>query len=204
MILLIRKYYLALFVGFFFLFFIRVLITKSPNSFWVNLLVCLGGALIISLSVGTLSYFLDTKWGPAKRKKMMSKSPFADLFLNGFIQQDDMAIGKLHDYTVIVNYIWPGGTSCIKLDVLFDIEIHGSMTTDLIKEVSKRNKPNRFTGIPFEWTKNSIGCTFQYNFKPPTYEKLIRKADEIIQILKKENLHPMTYEKALLLQSKPF
>jgi hypothetical protein len=201
MINLIRKYYLPPFIGALFIFLPMIFIKKSPNSFLENVLICLGGAIITATLLGVLSFFIDTRWEPAKRKKRMLKSPFKELFQNGFVREDDLAIGNVREYTVIVQYFWSGGKYEIKLDILFDMGLYKMLTSasNAIKEIEKRNKPNRFTAIPYQWTMNSVGCIFEYSFRPPSYEKLIKKANELIDVLKNERLSPMSYDKAITL-----
>ena len=129
---------------------------------------------------------------------MFSKSPFTELLQNGFARKDDLIYGHINGYTIIVMYSWSSGKSSIKIDVLFDPHIAGQlMTGDMFKEMTKRIKPkNRFTDQPYTWTKNSIGHEFEYNFRPPNHDKIIRKAETLTEVLALEGLKPMKLEEA--------
>jgi hypothetical protein len=194
----IRKYYLPLFVGFLLLFSYKTFTTPSPNRIEVNVLISIAGALTISAILGTLYYKLDTKWGPAKRKKILSKSPFSELFQNGFQKMGEVAIGQVNDYTVLIFYTWQaGGRPAIKMDILFDIGFQVHPDEDVLKVIVNRNQPtNRFSSLAHEWTRNSIGCRFEYYFKPPPWHKLTEKAGELTGILLREGLEPISLEKA--------
>jgi len=197
----IKKYYLGSFVGFL-LFLLLTLFTRdSQNSNQVKGLICLGGALTGSIIVGTLYYLVDTKWGPAKRKKVLLKSPFTELFQNGFSKHNDMLVGTIHGYAVIVHYTWLAGKSTIQLVILFDVGFSVYATEDLLHSIIHRNQPaNRFSNLAHEWHRNSISCTFEYHFRPPAYEKLMAKIEELIAILLREGLIPLSLDKARSLQ----
>ena len=197
----IRKYYLTFLVGFLLLLSLNIFRKDSPNSTWANGLICVAGALFGSIILGTFYYKLDTKWGPAKRKKVLLKSPFTELFQNGFTKHGDMAVGDSSGYTVIIYYTWLARKSTIRLSILFDMSFTVYPATDLLNDIVNRNQPaNRFSSLAHEWTRNSIGCTFEYNFKPPSYEKLRGKTEELTAILFREGLLPLSLEKARSLQ----
>jgi hypothetical protein len=194
----IRRYYLPLFVGSLLFLSVKTFTTPSPNRIAVNVLICIAGALVMSAILGTLYYMLDTKWGPAKRKKILLKSPFTELFKNGFQKMGEVAVGQVNGFTVLVFYTWQaGGRPVIKLDILFDIGFHVHPENDVLKVIVNRNPPtNRFSSLAHEWTKNSIGCRFEYYIKPPAWQKLTAKAEELTEILLREGLEPMSIEKA--------
>ena len=50
--------------------------------------------------------------------------------------------------------------------------------------------------LPYEWTKNSIEKTFEYNFKPPEYDMIRKKAESFTEILALERLKPINFEEA--------
>jgi hypothetical protein len=177
----IKKYYLLTFVGFFMATAIKTFLNESKNSFVKNSLITFVTAFAISLIAGTLYYFQDTKWGPNKRNKMFTKKPFSDLFMNGFIQKGDTAVGTINRYTIIVNYVWPNGVSAILVNVLFD-----KNTTANISDIKKRNKSI--------WGEDVIGKLLTYNFTPPSYEKVLSAAEAMTSILKAEGLPPTGYE----------
>ena len=194
----IRNYYLFLFILFFVLFSISAFTTDSPNSVTVNLLIAFAGALVISLSCGTLYYFRDTKWEPRRREKMLIRSPFPQLLQDGFTRKGNLFHGKINGYSTVVQYSRLDGKKAIKLDVLFDPRVVGqSMTREMLIDISNRNKPrNKFTDPPYAWTKNSIGQTFEYNLKPPTYDMIIKQAELFTQILTLERHKPINFEEA--------
>ncbi len=175
----------------------------SLNRTLVNGLICLSGALFGSVTIGTIYYKLDTKWGPAKRKKIFLKSPFTELFQNGFARHNDMAVGTINGYTVIIFYTWLARKSTIRLSILFDVGFSVYPAKDVLKDIINRNQPvNRFSSLAHEWTMNSIGCTFEYNFKPPSYEKMMAKTEELTALLLREGLIPQSLEKAISLQQR--
>ena len=194
----IRNYYLFLFILFFVLFSISAFSTDSPNSVTVNLLIAFAGALVISLSCGTLYYFRDTKWEPRRREKMMIRSPFPQLLQEGFTRKNSLFHGRINAYTAVTQYSLDNGKKAIKLDVLFDPRVAGQlMTHEMLNEISNRNKPlNKFTDPSYTWTKNSIGQTFEYNLKPPTYDMIIKQAELFTRILTLERLKPINFEEA--------
>ena len=196
----IRRYYLFSFLGFFVLFLITYLPRKSPNNTWINVLICLGGALLISVICGTIYYLQDTKWGPAKRKKRMDKSPFLEFYDYGFTRMEDYARGNIDGYEVLVMYAWwPGGKPAVRIDVLFDM---GPATKDSsmshINHLSKRIKsPNGWHDPMYEWNRNSLGVVYSYTFSPPSFKRLMKKINELIEVLKREGLSPMNIGEAI-------
>ena len=178
----IKKYYLLTFIGFFVATGIKTFTTESTHSFTKNALITVVTAFAVSLIAGTLYYFLDTKWGPNKRKKMFGKKPFSELFMNGFIQKDDVATGVINSYTVVVNYAWPNGVSTIAINVLFDKDFAARYNGD-IADLKKRNKA-------YIWNEGAVGRLLTYNFVPPTYDKVMETAEKLISVLKAEGLPP--------------
>src|SRR5262245_6516169 len=110
----IKQYYFFPFVGFLIMLGLKTINIKSPNSPLENAMILIGGALLLSLIVGTIYYFLDTRWGPAKREKKFSKSPFRELLDLGFKREKDFIVGTVNGFTTIVMYQWPGGRSAIR------------------------------------------------------------------------------------------
>ena len=194
----IRNYYLFLFILFFVLFSISAFTTDSPNSVIVILLIAFAGALVISLSCGTLYYFRDTKWGPKRREKMMIRAPFHKLLQHGFIRKDNLFYGKINGYTTVVRYTRADDKKIIKVKVLFDPRIAGQwLSREMLNDLSNRNKPaNTFTGLSYVWTKNSIEQTFEYILEPPTYDMITKQAEVFTQILTLERLKPINFEEA--------
>jgi hypothetical protein len=178
----IKKYYLLTFIGFFVATGIKTFTTESTHSFIKNALITVVTAFVVSLIAGTLYYFLDTKWGPNKRIKMFSKKPFTELFMNGFVQKDDVAAGIVDRYMVIVNYSWPNGVSAIGINVLFDKDFAARYNGD-IADVKSRNKP-------YLWNEGAVGRLLTYNFSPPSYNKILETAEKMISVLKTEGLPP--------------
>lgn len=189
----IKKYYLFPFIGFLVLLALKTWGIKSPNSSLENNMILLGGALLLSLIVGTIYYFQDTKWGPAKREKKFSKSPFKDLIDVGFERKGDFIVGKINDYATIVMYTWESGKPGIKIDLLFNPKPSTDfLTMRDIDQLEKRNK-NIWTNT-FYWTRNSIGQLIEYNFSTPSFQKIIAKAEKMSDILIKEGMRPISYD----------
>jgi hypothetical protein len=179
----IKKYYLLTFIGFFIATGIKTFTIESTHSLTKNALITVVTAFVVSLIAGTLYYFLDTKWGPNKRKKMFSKKPFSELFMNGFVQKDDVAVGVLNRYTVVVSYSWPNGVSTIAVNVLFDKDF-----ALLYKGDNKRR--NR----AYIWKEGAVGRLLAYNFVPPTYDKIMETAETLIGVLQTEGLSATGYK----------
>jgi hypothetical protein len=194
----IRQYYLFTFVGFFVVFSLQSLVVKSPNSFLENLLIAGAGALVLSLTIGTIYYFLDTKWGPAKREKRFSKPPFTELIDAGFQRENDCVIRTIDGYSVMVMYTWHTGKPAIEVTVLFDPRyLDGFFTGDDINQFEKRNRDKRWwSARTFSWARNSISHSLEYNFSPPSYRKVIASAEAIIEILIREGLRPIGRDKS--------
>ena len=192
----IKRYYLFSFIGFLILFAIQGIGIKSPNTPLENFLIVLVGAFVLSAIIGTLYYFQDTKWGPKKREKRFSKTPLKQLLESGFKREGDFVTGTVEGYTVIVVYVWPGGKSAINIDVLFDPRFLGGFHSPAdIKQIEKRNKKSStWTNNNYLWTLNSIGLQLEYTFTPPSAEKVITRTKELVDILVKENLKPITLE----------
>ena len=194
----IKKYYLFPFVGFIILFAVKTIGVKSPNTPQENFLIILLGALLLSTIIGTIYYFLDTKWGPKKREKRFFKTPFKQLLEGGFRREDDFITGTVNGYTIIVMYVWPGGKSAINIDVLFDPRfLHGFLSAEDIRQIEKRNKKSSFwTNHNYLWTLNSVGLSLEYTLTPPSAEKVITRAKELVDILIKEGLKPITLKQS--------
>lgn len=193
----IKQYYLLTFIGFFIVFSLRAITTKSPNTLLENLLFVLAGSFILSVFVGTIYFYIDTKWGPKKREKRFSKAPFKQLLESGFKRDGDFLSGIIDGYTVTVMFVWPSGKSAIKIEVLFDPRSLGSsISFDEIKQIEKRHKKGGFwLSQENDWTRNSVGLSLEYNFKPPSAETVVAKAQELTDMLIKENIKPISFEK---------
>lgn len=193
----IKKYYLFPFLFFLAAFIIRALTTKSPNTPLENTLIVIGGALLISLTIGTLYYFLDTRWGPSQQVKKLSKSPFKDLVQMGFKQEDNFIIGQMNGYTTIVSYTWHTGKHGIRIVVLFNPRFSDRFLTykELIAIEKRNKKSNLWKNNSIVVTRNSIEHIIEYSFKAPHYTKVLAKAEELSAILIKENLQPVSPEK---------
>lgn len=192
----IRQYYLLPFLGFGALFTLRVLLTDSPNTVAENALIVVAFAGAISLFTGTIYYFMDTRWGPNKRRKMLAKSPFKEFLANGFEQREDFLTGLVRGYTVIISYTWQTGHPAITPTVLFHPKPGGRFhAAESLKAMEKRHTPSGlFAAAGYQWTPCSIGQAMEYSFKPPAYEKVMETIHKLIDILEREGLHPITYE----------
>ena len=196
------KYYLSFLIGFFLILYFNIVNNGSPDHVGINILKCLAGAVVGSAVLGTLYYKLDTQWGPSKREKTFIRPPFTELFQNGFKRQGEVVIGQVHNYPVIFFYTWQPVKSMIKLYIAFEMgsSFHVYANEDVLRDIVNRNQPaNRFSSEAFVWTDNTIGCTFEYYFKPPTYKKLMAKVDELTGILVREGLTPMSSGKQIRL-----
>ncbi|MFT3701708.1 MAG: hypothetical protein QM802_05035 [Agriterribacter sp.] len=193
----IKEYYLVNFIVFFIVFGLRGIATKSPNTLLENFLIVLIGSLILSALVGTIYFYIDARWGPNKREKRFSKVPFIQLVEKGFKRTGDFLIGTVDGYTVMIMFVWPLGQSAVKIAVLFDpASLAASTSYDDIEQIEKRHKK---TGIwknqEHEWTRNSVSFSLGYNFNPPSAETVIAKAQEMTDMLIKENIKPVSIEK---------
>lgn len=192
----IKRYYLFTFIGLTILFTLKLIATTSSRTLQEDLLIILAISLPSSLIIGTLYYFQDTKWGPKKREKRFSKTPFKQLLSNGFKREANFAIGNICGYTVIIAYTWHTGKPAINIDVLFDLRsLNDFITPEEIKQIHKRNKRlSIWSNHNFSWTRNSIGHLIEYSFDPPSYKHVIVKAEEMIAILIKEGLKPISLD----------
>ncbi|OJY98274.1 MAG: hypothetical protein BGP13_11585 [Sphingobacteriales bacterium 40-81] len=194
----IKKYYLVPAVAFLVPFLLGIIFIKSPNSFLVNLLIIFSGALISSLLAGTIYYLQDTKWGPAKREKRFSKSPFRELLLNGFTRENNFVIGYISKYPVIIIYNWGLEKPSVNIHIFFNSHYRGrKLAFEDTAEIEKRNlKKTMWSNHNYFWRENSIAHFIAYNFSPPDYEKVLSKADEIINMLRNEALQPININEA--------
>jgi hypothetical protein len=198
----VRKYYVGLFIGFLVMCTIISVVRKSHNNFAENAVIIVAASFFASLVCGTLFYLQDTRWGPRKREKRLLKSPFKELFENGFTRKGNLAVGMVNGYTMVIMYIWDGGKPAIKVDALFDLGISTDPDTEnMIREISKRNKPsNAVFDQPYAWTKNSIGYRLEYSFSPPSYKEVVKKVEKLTEVLIRERLRTMSLEEAIRLQ----
>lgn len=171
--------------------------TKSPNTLLENLLFVLVGSFILSVFIGTIYFYIDARWGPNKREKSFSKAPFVQLVEKGFRRTGDFLIGTVDGYTVMIMFVWSSGNSAIKIAVLFDPRFFENSTSyDDVEQIEKRHKnPGFWKNQEHEWTRNSVGFSLGYNFKPPSAETVIAKAQEMTEMLIKENIKPGGFEK---------
>ena len=195
----IKQYYLLTFIVILIGFSIRVVGTKSPNTVLENFLVLLVASFIVSAAVGTIYYFMDTKWGPKKREKRLLKAPFIQLLEKEFNRQGDFLTGTIDGYTANVMFVWLSGNSAIQIEVLFDPRsLPGAISFDEIKQMEKRyRKPGFWLNQEHqehEWTRSSVAFSLPYNFSPPSAEDVIRKAQDITDMLIKENIKPISLE----------
>jgi hypothetical protein len=181
----IKKYYLATFAGMFAATLIKQFLSKHTGTIYNSLLVAIVAAFLMSLVVGTVFYFQDIKWGPKRRKKLFNKSPFSDLLMNRFVQEDDAVVGVIDGYNVAVLYTWPNGSWAVSISVFFDVDFAERYRggTENIKE---RNKAAEKEGCT--WDEGVINYLIDYSFKLPSYEKVISKAEMMIGFLKAEGL----------------
>jgi len=194
-------YCLFPFIGFFIVLSLTVLIGKSINSLEENIFIAFVFALILALIVGTLYYFYDTKWGPGKRAKILSKSPFKELKEHGFQEYEDFIWGIINGYTVFISFVWFTGKPAINIEILFNPKSVGHfLGLQELKQIRKRNKISSFfNNREYAWQRNAVGYLIEYNFKPPLYEKILGKAAELTEILVKENLKVISKEETATL-----
>jgi hypothetical protein len=192
----LAAYYLIPFTGSFIAFFLKIITSNSVRSLQENIFLSLFFALIASLIIGTIYYLYDTKWGPQKRTKSLSKSPFKELKEYGFQEYEDFITGFVNNYTVFVSYVWFTGKPAINIEVLFHPKSSGQfLTLQELKQLRKRNRITNFIkDKEYSWQRNAVGYLMEYNLKPPTYEKVLEKACHITEILIREHLKPITKE----------
>ena len=80
-------------------------------------------------------------------------------------------------------------------DVLFDPRLSsGCLSNEDIKQIAKRNRSSIWRNHNYLWTLNSVGTSIQYGLWPPSAEKVISKAQDLVNILINENLRPISFQ----------
>jgi len=186
----LKTYYLYQWIVFSILFLISALFRESVNPLSKDILVSQIIAIILTLFVGTIYYFLDTKWGPNERTKRLKKTPFKELLEIGFEVKENQLIGTFNDYQVLAQYQWSGtnGKPSIIIYTLFNPKIDHRFIPEIkIKDLNKKYKKQRYN-----WTINSVSYEWSFNFRPPKFEKIEEFLVDSVKYVKEEKLEPMT------------
>jgi len=186
----LKTYYLVPWIGLSILFLIRALFGKSVKPLSEDIIVGQIFALVLTLFVGTIYFFLDTKWGPKERKKRLKKTPFKELIKIGFEEKENQLIGTYHNYQILAKYQWSGseGKPSIILHTLFnpkkgDEFIHESK----IKDLNKKYKKHRI-----KWGLGNAFYEWSFNFCPPKFEKIEAFLVDSVKYAKEEKFDPIT------------
>ncbi len=166
--------------------------------------------LILSISVGfVISSVLA--WAivytvynaPKKIETIFSGKTFQTFIKNGFERNDNALIGTINNYTIIFQLLWNlKSRPAIEVIVLFDPESYGHYFTEKeFKALVKRNDEEILFGKQNQWTVNSISNYVLFGLlREPSFDKLVNKASELIDVLMEENLKPISYSKLSQLQ----
>ena len=167
---------------------------KSVNTPAENFMNAVIFALIGSLLIGTIIFFYDTKWGPGKQLKILSKSPFSELKEQGFYVQDESLVGNVKEYTVMVSFNWESGRSAISVAVFFNpLRDSQYLGEEELRNLDKLYRPQGYPSYKeYIWLKNGVVGLLKYNFIPPNHDKILQTASELIEILKIERLRPIS------------
>ncbi|MBR9833146.1 hypothetical protein GYB57_13445 [bacterium] len=190
MIKVFKSYYLFPWVGLALLFLLKGLLGNSVQPLIDTIVTGQIFAFILALIVGTIYFYVDTIWGPKERKKRLQKPPFKELQAIGFKKQDNSLIGKFSGYEVLANYNWSGssGKPSVSLHILFNPN-NNIMDIETIKQLNKKYKKEKIV-----WGLDNLTKEWDFNFKPPKYEKVYSFLTSAIQILKNEKLQPIKLE----------
>ena len=159
------------------------------------------GALIVTFTIGIVINRIS-KNEPLKREKLFSKSLFKTFIKNGFERKDDFLLGIFQNYSTIIEYT-SASKQIIRVIVLFDPYSKGQkLSNEERDQFSKKNSnENLFQGKQYIWTNNSIIYDFEYVFTTPSYDEIMCKIEDMINILAHEKLKPISYDNMQMLLS---
>lgn len=120
------------------------------------------------------------------------QKPFTHLLAERFILKGDSVAGIINNYTVVIFYNWPNAVQAIKVMILFSPESLNRPGFAL-EDLETRNKKG-FLGVDYVWTENSLAENLDYALTPPTYDKVMATAHELVEIASKERLLVISYE----------
>lgn len=174
--------------------------------------------LLISLIVfGTTTFFILTvgiltkKWGYKRHCKIIESEGFKKLISIGF------EIEKLNDYVglngVYRNYLFDvyydwltvsnnKNSKAIVLNVHFNPPILNNKTDHIrLKKISEKYTTPRWALFPknycYRWREGNIMMNNSIGLKNPNFEFITQKMDMLIDILKTENLQPISKTKLM-------
>lgn len=189
----IKKYFLPWFLLFNLIFIVPLFFkteTASDDAFIVIPMMAVSLALFCSAV-----YFLwDTKWGPQQRAKKMNKAPFTNFYQLGFEKKQDFAIGTISGYQVILQYNWSGssGKPSVSFETLFNPKKNNVFVPQSsIDDLNKAHKKSRLI-----WNRNCLTREWEFNFRPPTFEKIFPFIERSIQLLIAEKFEPLTLQES--------
>ena len=164
--------------------------TASDDAFFVIPII----AFVLALFCSGLYYYWDTIWGPQQRQKKMNTPPFTSFYKLGFDKREDLAIGIIKDYHIIVRYNWRGttGKPSVSFETLYNPKKSGQFVHQNI--VDQLNKTYRKEKII--WFRNFLTKEWEFNFRPPTFESIFPYVERSVELLKAEKFEPLTLEQS--------
>lgn len=189
-----KKYYLSTFVLFLATFLFMVLIGRSSIFVIESLGICISMALILSLIVGSLTYYLNEIWLPKTRKSILTESPFKELLANGFTEQDGYVSQIIEGYTIVVSFERET-YKFIMVRAFFDPEVNKRPYTKA--EIDNIFKPydthTWYQNKLLWWANGLVYYQIPFAFNPPKYSAVQQRIDDLVNILRSENLKPFSY-----------
>ena len=189
----IKRYFLPWFLLFLVVFVLPLPFnaeSTSDDAYYVIPIM----ALILTFICSGLYYFWNTKWGAKQRLKIMEKVPFTDFYKLGFERKEDFAIGTIQNYQVIIRYNWTGSTGkpSISFETIFNPKREGRfMPQSVLDRLNTTYKKEKI-----DWFQNFVTKEWEFNFRPPSIEKIFPYIKRSVELLEMEKFEPMTLQQA--------
>ncbi len=189
----LKKYYLSYLIFISILFFLTSLVGESVNSLYEDLIFGQTLAIILAFFIGTIYFFWDTKWGPKKRKKLLSKSPFLEFKKLGFKEINDEIIGFYNNYQVKISYEWMGFDSkpCIQANIYFKQEKENTFIS-LDEQIELYKSLNISNNIVID----CLTKQWSFNLRPTKFKVIETFIESATKILIEKRLKPITLEES--------
>ena len=189
------KTFLILFLVFWIVFTLKAY--KPEKGIFLNesLMVASVGSVIISIVIVVIINNL-----PKQTEKIFERKTYQTLIKDGFRRHNDSLIGVYKNYTAILNIQWNLKTRpLIEITILFDPESYGHyFTKDEFGAIVEKNTNKDWYGLQNKWTINSVSGYVLFGFfREPSYEKIINKVNQLIDILIAEKLCPISDEQLM-------
>ena len=187
-----RKYYLTPLICLSIAFLLEAFVGENVTPLHYAIIAGQVFAMALAAIIGSLYYLMDTRWGPAERRKRFKRSPFKELSELGFIERNNMLVGLAEDFQVLANYNWVGtnGKPSIELSILFDPRQNNGFIPQ--EDIDYWNRINVEKGLI--WNRNCISQEWSFNFKMPSFKTIYPFFDKSIKQLKQKRLKPITLE----------